>query len=204
MKLAIITTLLSAATAFVAPSSQISRTQTTFLHEAAEEAETESTYQGSAAISALTSGVKTVFSSEEISKILPHRYPFLLVDKVVEYEAGKRAVGIKSVTANEPQFTGHFPDRPIMPGVLQVEALAQLAGIVCLQMEGAAPGSVFFFAGVDGVKWKKPVVPGDTLVMEVEIIKWRAKMGIAKATGRAYVDGKLAVEVQGMTFALAK
>ncbi len=80
----------------------------------------------------------------------------------------------------------------------QTEALAQLAGIVCLQMEGADPGSVFFFAGVDGVKWKKPVVPGDTLVMEVTIEKWRAKMGIAKATGKAYVDGELAVEVGGM------
>ena len=91
-----------------------------------------------------------------------------------------------------------------MPGVLQVEALAQLAGVVCLQMEGAEPGAVFFFAGVDGVKWKRPVVPGDTLVMEVEITKWRAKFGIAKAKGRAYVDGELAVELEEMTFALAK
>ena len=113
-------------------------------------------------------------------------------------------MGVKSVTLNEPQFTGHFPDRPIMPGVLQVEALAQLAGIVCLQMDGAEPGSVFFFAGADGVKWKRPVVPGDTLVMEVEITKWKAKFGIAKATGKAYVDGVLAVEVKEMTFALAK
>ena len=137
-------------------------------------------------------------------KILPHRYPFALVDKVVEYEAGKRAVGIKCVTMNEPQFTGHFPDRPIMPGVMQIEALAQLSGIICLQMEGAAPGAVFFFAGVDGVKWKKPVVPGDTLVLEAEILNWKAKFGIAKATGRGYVDGQLAVEVKEMTFALAK
>lgn len=91
-----------------------------------------------------------------------------------------------------------------MPGVLQVEALAQLAGIVSLQMEGAAPGAVFFFAGVNGVKWKKPVVPGDTLVMEVEITAWKAKFGLAKATGKAYVDGNLVVEVGEMTFALAK
>lgn len=116
----------------------------------------------------------------------------------------QRAVGVKCVTNNEPQFTGHFPDRPIMPGVLQVEALAQLAGIVCLQMDGAEPGAVFFFGGVSGVKWKKPVVPGDSLVMEVEITKWRAKFGIAKATGRAYVDGQLAMEVKEMTFAIAK
>ena len=91
-----------------------------------------------------------------------------------------------------------------MPGVLQVEALAQLAGIVCLNMEGAEPGAVFFFAGVDGVKWKKPVVPGDSLVMEVQIKKWNAKFGLAKATGKAYVDGEVVVEVGEMTFALAK
>ena len=91
-----------------------------------------------------------------------------------------------------------------MPGVLQVEALAQLAGIVCLQMDGAAPGSVFFFAGVEKFKWKRPVVPGDTLVLEVEITKWKAKFGIAKATGKGYVDGQLAVDVGEMTFALAK
>ena len=155
-------------------------------------------------ISALTGGVETVFTLEEVQKILPHRYPFALVDKVVAYEPGESAVGIKQITFNEPQFGGHFPDRPIMPGVMQIEALAQLAGVVCLQMEGAEPGAVFFFAGVDGVKWKRPVVPGDTLVMEVEITNWKAKFGIAKATGRAYVDGNLAVEVGQMTFALAK
>jgi 3-hydroxyacyl-[acyl-carrier-protein] dehydratase len=160
--------------------------------------------KGAEAISALTSSVETVFTTEEIDAFLPHRYPFALVDKVVEYEAGKRAVGIKCVTKNEDFFNGHFPGRPIMPGVLQVEALAQLAGIVCLQMEGAKPGAVFFFAGVDGVKWKKPVVPGDVCVMEVEIKKWNAKFGLAKASGRAYVNGKMVVEVKEMTFALAK
>jgi len=187
-------------TTFTPSSNRLPRT---LLYEEAEDS-SESESEGAEAISALTGEVNTIFSSEDIAKILPHRYPFLLVDKVVEYEAGKRAVGIKSVTLNEPHFTGHFPDRPIMPGVLQVEALAQLAGIICLQMEGAEPGAVFFFAGVQGVKWKRPVIPGDTLVMEVEIKMWRAKMGIAKATGRAYVDGQLAVEVEGMTFALAK
>lgn len=206
MKLAVISTLLlTTASAFLAPAAtNTRRIPTTFLSGSKGDEEEKTEFRGSEEISSLTKDVKTVFSSEEINKILPHRYPFLLVDKVVEYEAGKRAVGVKSVTANEPQFTGHFPDRPILPGVLQVEALAQLAGIVCLQMEGADPGSVFFFAGVDGVKWKKPVVPGDTLVMEVEIKKWRAKMGIAKAEGKAYVDGQLAVEVKDMTFALAK
>lgn len=96
----------------------------------------------------------TVLSSEQISKILPHRYPFLLVDRVVEFEPGKRAVGIKCVTANEPQFTGHFPDRPIMPGVLMIEAMAQLGGIICLsppvtQGDGQ---KIFFFTGVSGVR----------------------------------------------------
>ncbi|GMI25857.1 hypothetical protein TrCOL_g9365 [Triparma columacea] len=154
--------------------------------------------------SSLTAGVDTIFGIEDIERILPHRYPFALVDKVISYEPGKRAVGIKSVTLNEPQFTGHFPGRPIMPGVMQIEAMAQLAGIICLQMDGASPGSVFFFAGVDGVKWKKPVVPGDCLVMEVEITNWKAKFGIAKAKGKAYVDGKVALEIGSMTFALAK
>ncbi len=154
--------------------------------------------RSAAEISALTSTVKTVFSLEDINGILPHRYPFLLVDKVVEYEQGKSAVGIMCVTLNEPHFTGHFPNRPIMPGVLQVEALAQLAGIVCLQMEDTEPGAMFFFAGVDGVKWKRPVIPGDTLVMEVEIKKWNKRFGIATATGRAYVDGEMAIELDEM------
>lgn len=108
------------------------------------------------------------------------------------------------MSVNEPQFTGHFPGRPILPGVLQVEALAQLAGVVCLQMEGAEPGAVFFFAGANAVKWRRPVVPGDVLVMEVEITKWRQKFGIAKAKGKGYVDGDVAFEVGEMTFALAK
>ena len=183
------------------PLSSVRREAARVLSAEAEESSDALTAQS---ISSLTAGVETVFDLVAISKILPHRYPFALVDKVVAYEAGKRAVGIKCVTNNEPQFTGHFPDRPIMPGVLQIEALAQLAGVVCLQMEGAEPGAVFFFAGVDGVKWKRPVVPGDTLVMEVDITAWKAKFGIAKATGRAYVDGKLAIEVKEMTFALAK
>jgi 3-hydroxyacyl-[acyl-carrier-protein] dehydratase len=165
---------------------------------------TESPVQGAQAISALTKDVKTVFTTEEVDLTLPHRYPFALVDKVIEFEAGKRAVGVKSVTKNEEWTVGHFPGKPVMPGVLQVEALAQLAGVVCLKSDGAKPGSIFLFAGVDGVKWKKPVVPGDQLVMEVEIKKFNAKFGLAKAAGRAYVDGELAVEVGEMTFAIAK
>lgn len=142
----------------------------------ADVAESVATSMGAEKMSALTEGVKTVFTSEDVDNTLPHRFPFALVDKVVEYDAGKSAVGIKCVTKNEEFFQGHFPSRPVMPGVLQVEALAQLAGIVCLNMEGAEPGALFFFAGVDGVKWKKPVVPGDTLVMEVKIKKWNKKV----------------------------
>merc|ERR1719354_247110 len=157
MKLAILATLISGAAAFVAPAINTARAPTTFLREAEEDAEAEEVvFQGSEAISALTSDIKTVFSSEEISKILPHRYPFLLVDKVIEYEQGKRAVGVKSVTANEPQFTGHFPDRPIMPGVLMVEAMAQLGGIVCLQQPVSDGKGEFFFAGIDGIKFRRP------------------------------------------------
>jgi len=208
MKLALLATLASTATAFVTPPNPLltpnTRLPTQIFGEEGEESTDAPAPRTAEEISALTASVKTIFSLEDINKILPHRYPFLLVDKVVEYEMGKRAVGIKSVTLNEPHFTGHFPDRPIMPGVLQVEALAQLAGIICLQMEGAEPGAVFFFAGVDGVKWKKPVVPGDTLVMEVEIKKWNKRFGIATATGRAYVDGEMAVELGEMKFALAK
>jgi 3-hydroxyacyl-[acyl-carrier-protein] dehydratase len=154
--------------------------------------------------SALTSNVSPVLTSVEIANILPHRYSFALVDKVLHLIPGKSAVGIKCITNNEPQFTGHFPDRPVMPGVLQVEALAQLAGIVCLQMPDSKPGQIFLFTGADSIKWKKPVTPGDVLVLEVEIEKWNAKFGIAKAKGRAYVDGELVVEVGSMTFAMEK
>jgi 3-hydroxyacyl-[acyl-carrier-protein] dehydratase len=192
------------ASAFVAPKVVPQQTTTRLYEAEVAEAAAAPTRMSAKDISALTSSVTAVFDSIKVDTFLPHRYPFALVDKVVEYEAGKRAVGIKQVTKNEEFFNGHFPSRPIMPGVLQVEAMAQLAGIVCLQMEGAAPGAVFFFAGVDGVKWKRPVVPGDTLVMEIEIKKWNAKFGLAKASGRAYVDGTLAVEVAEMTFALAK
>jgi 3-hydroxyacyl-[acyl-carrier-protein] dehydratase len=204
---------LSSASAFTAVPKPRTFTSNGALHmSAVEEAsaasstteEAAAAFRGAQAISALTKDVKKIFSTEDIDFTLPHRYPFALVDKVVEFEAGKRAVGVKSVTKNEEFFNGHFPTQPVMPGVLQVEALAQLAGVVCLKSEGTKPGSIFLFAGVDGVKWKKPVVPGDSLVMEVEIKKFNAKFGLAKATGRAYVDGALAVEVGEMTFAIAK
>lgn len=172
--------------------------------EAAAEEGEGGEWMGAAAFSKLTESVPLKLDNVAVSKILPHRYPFLLVDKVVEYEPGKRAVGVKNVTANEPQFTGHFPDRPIMPGVLMVEAMAQLGGIVCLQPPVSDGKGEFFFAGINGVKFRRPVVPGDTLVMEMELMKFREKYGIAKMTGKAYVDGQLALEVKDFTFALVK
>jgi 3-hydroxyacyl-[acyl-carrier-protein] dehydratase len=127
----------------------------------------------------------------EIMRILPHRYPFLLVDRVVELEPGKRAVGIKQVSANEPQFTGHFPGRPIMPGVLMVEALAQTAGIAVLTLEEYR-GKIGLFAGIDECRFRRLVAPGDTLRLEVTVEKLRGMFGRVKAV--ATVDGEVAVE----------
>jgi 3-hydroxyacyl-[acyl-carrier-protein] dehydratase len=127
----------------------------------------------------------------EIMRILPHRYPFLLVDRVVELEPGKRAVAIKQVSANEPQFTGHFPGRPIMPGVLMVEALAQTAGIAVLTLDEYR-GKVGLFAGIDECRFRRLVLPGDTLRLEVTVDKLRGMFGRVKAV--ASVDDEVAVE----------
>uniref|UniRef100_A0A1S6K7Y0 3-hydroxyacyl-[acyl-carrier-protein] dehydratase n=1 Tax=Gambierdiscus excentricus TaxID=986170 RepID=A0A1S6K7Y0_9DINO len=167
-------------------------------------ADGEDKFKGAQHYSGLTEGVPLVMDNVAVAKVLPHRYPFLLVDKVVAFEPGKKIVGVKNVTANEPQFTGHFPDRPIMPGVLMVEAMAQLGGLVCLQDPISDGKGEFFFAGIDGIKFRRPVVPGDTLVMEMELLKFREKRGIAKMKGRAFVDGQRAVEVKEFTFALVK
>ncbi|RCX13236.1 3-hydroxyacyl-[acyl-carrier-protein] dehydratase [Anaerobacterium chartisolvens] len=132
-----------------------------------------------------------MLSNIEIREIIPHRYPFLLVDRVIEVEPGKSAVAIKNVTANEPFFQGHFPDFPIMPGVLIVEALAQTAGIAAA-MEGNDKGKLGVFAAIDEMKIKKQVLPGDTLRLEAEILSNR--MGVIKAKVRASVDEKTAAE----------
>ncbi|GIV98263.1 MAG: 3-hydroxyacyl-[acyl-carrier-protein] dehydratase FabZ [Herpetosiphonaceae bacterium] len=128
---------------------------------------------------------------EEILEIIPHRYPFLLVDRIVELEPGVRAVGIKQVTINEPFFQGHFPGRPIMPGVLIVEALAQ-AGAVAVLSEPENKGKIPFFTGIDGVRFRKPVVPGDTLRLEMRMDRMRRNIG--KGTGIATVDGQTVAE----------
>jgi 3-hydroxyacyl-[acyl-carrier-protein] dehydratase len=134
----------------------------------------------------------------QILKLLPHRYPFLLVDRVLEIEKGKRIKAIKNVTINEPFFNGHFPHRPVMPGVLMIEALAQAAALLSFVTEGAAPDdkTVYYFAGIDGARFKRPVEPGDQLVLEVELDRMRA--GIYKFKARASVGAELAVEAELM------
>jgi 3-hydroxyacyl-[acyl-carrier-protein] dehydratase len=133
-----------------------------------------------------------IFTVEEIQKLLPHRYPFSLVDRIIEYVPGERAIGIKNVTFNEPHFQGHFPGRPIMPGVLIVEAIAQVGGVVLLQML-QSEGGLILFAGIDKVRFRRQVVPGDQLVMTVEVLSIKRRR-FAKMQARAEVDGELATE----------
>jgi 3-hydroxyacyl-[acyl-carrier-protein] dehydratase len=127
----------------------------------------------------------------DIMRIIPHRYPFLLVDRIVELEPGRRAVGIKQVTANEPQFTGHFPERPIMPGVLMVEALAQTAGVAVMTLDEYR-GKLGLFAGIDECRFRRMVLPGDTLRLEITVEKLRGMFGRVK--GVASVEGEVAAE----------
>jgi 3-hydroxyacyl-[acyl-carrier-protein] dehydratase len=127
----------------------------------------------------------------EIRDIIPHRYPFLLVDKIIEIDPGKKAVGIKNVTANEPFFQGHFPDYPVMPGVLIVEALAQ-TGCTAILMQEENKGKLALFTGIENMKFRKQVFPGDTLRLEAEVIAF--KMGMGKAKVIATVDGQTAAE----------
>jgi 3-hydroxyacyl-[acyl-carrier-protein] dehydratase len=129
----------------------------------------------------------------DIMRVLPHRYPFLLVDRVVELEPGKRVVAIKNITANEPQFTGHFPERPIMPGVLMVEALAQAGGVAVLSLPENR-GKLALFAAIDECRFRRTVVPGDTLRLEVTVEKLQRLFGKARAV--ASVEGEVAVEAQ--------
>jgi 3-hydroxyacyl-[acyl-carrier-protein] dehydratase len=137
------------------------------------------------------SGFTLPLESADIMQILPHRYPFLMVDRIVELEPGVRAVGIKNVTANEPQFTGHFPGRPIMPGVLMVEALAQTAGVAVLTLDEYR-GKLGLFAGIDDTRFRRLVQPGDILRLEVTVEKLRGMFG--RVRGLASVDGEPAVE----------
>ncbi|TYS59855.1 3-hydroxyacyl-ACP dehydratase FabZ [Sutcliffiella horikoshii] len=134
----------------------------------------------------------------EIKAIIPHRYPFLLIDRIIEIEEGQRAIGIKNVTANEEFFNGHFPEFPVMPGVLIVEALAQVGAVAMLKKEDNK-GRLAFFTGIDNCRFKKQVVPGDQLRLEVEMTRVRGSIG--KGKGTATVDGQLVCELE-MMFAL--
>ncbi len=129
----------------------------------------------------------------EIKRIIPHRYPFLLVDCIEEMEPGVKAIGYKNVTVNEPYFQGHFPEKPVMPGVLIVEALAQVGAVAVLSLE-ENKGKLAFFGGIDKAKFRRQVVPGDRLKLETEIIKCKGPMGVGKAI--ATVDGKTACEAE--------
>ncbi|WP_379970623.1 3-hydroxyacyl-ACP dehydratase FabZ [Ectobacillus sp. sgz5001026] len=135
---------------------------------------------------------------QQIKEIIPHRYPFLLVDQILEIEEGKRAVGLKNVTVNEPFFQGHFPDYPVMPGVLIVEALAQV-GAAAMLIKEENKGKIGLFAGIDNCRFKRQVKPGDQLRLEVEIIRIKGPIGKGKAV--ATVNGELACEAE-ITFAI--
>ena len=130
-----------------------------------------------------------VLSAEQIQGLLPHRYPFALVDRVVAYDPGRMAVAIKNVSVNEPQFQGHFPGRPLMPGVLIVEAMAQVGGLIVTQMPDL-PKGLFVFAGIDGVRFRRPVVPGDQLRITCELLSLKRKR-FGKVKAEARVDGAL-------------
>jgi len=130
----------------------------------------------------------------EIQSILPHRYPFLLVDRVIELSVNERAVGLKNVTSNEPFFQGHFPGRPIMPGVLLLEALAQLGGILAIRSSEAQGSPVVYLTGIDKAKFRKPVIPGDQLRLEVVVVKRRPPFW--RMMGKAFVGADLACEAE--------
>jgi len=134
---------------------------------------------------------------DAILKALPHRYPFLLVDRILDYEKEKRIIGIKSVTFNEPFFQGHFPGRPIMPGVLIVEAMAQLGGVLLLQEHELRENGLVYLVGIDNAKFRKTVIPGDQLRIVVDVLRYKFK--ICKMRGEAYVNETLVAEAEFLT-----
>jgi len=137
-------------------------------------------------------GARMILDVVEIQKILPHRYPFLMVDGILEMERLKYIVGVKSVTINESHFQGHFPGKPIMPGVLIIEAMAQTGGVLLLREVPDRDNKLLYFVAVDGARFRRPVVPGDQLRLEVKVISWRGDF--CKLEGKATVDGQLAAE----------
>ena len=138
--------------------------------------------------------METLLDITQIQAILPHRYPFLLVDRIIEYEPHKRVVGIKNVTLNEPYFQGHFPGAPVMPGVLIVEAMAQTAGVLMLASLPDRESKLVFFTGIDSARFRRPVTPGDQLRMVLEVLRLRPRY--IKLQGQAYVDEHLVAEAE--------
>ena len=138
--------------------------------------------------------METLLDITQIQAILPHRYPFLLVDRIISYDPGKRVVGIKNVTLDEPFFVGHFPGAPVMPGVLIVEAMAQTAGVMMLASLPDRETKLVFFTGIERAKFRRPVVPGDQLRLELTVLKLRPRY--IKLRGEAYVDGQLVAEAE--------
>ena len=138
--------------------------------------------------------METILDITQIQAILPHRYPFLLVDRIIEYDPGKRVVGIKNVTLNEPFFAGHFPGAPVIPGVLIVEAMAQTAGVMMLANLPDRESKLVFFTGINAAKFRRPVVPGDQLRLELTVLRLRPRY--IKLRGEAYVDGEMAAEAE--------
>jgi beta-hydroxyacyl-ACP dehydratase FabZ len=141
--------------------------------------------------------METVLDILAIMQRLPHRYPFLLIDRIVRFVPGEEIVALKNVTMNEPFFQGHFPVKPVMPGVLIIEALAQAGGILASEIRGSQKqGEIIYFMGMDAVRFRKPVVPGDQLMLEARVLKMRSR--VAKMAGRALVDGQLVAEAELM------
>ena len=148
------------------------------------------------AVAATEAPLKTVLDINEIKKILPHRYPFLLIDRVIELSRRERIVALKNVTVNEPFFTGHFPELPIMPGVLICEAIAQAGGALLLTEVEDRAGKLIMFTGIERARFRRPVVPGDQWRLEVELKSWReaSRMIAVRMQGTAYVEGKRVAE----------
>ena len=141
--------------------------------------------------------MKYAYDIQKIMEYLPHRYPFLLVDRVIELVPGYRITALKNVTINEPFFTGHFPGRPVMPGVLIIEAMAQVGGLLAYESSlDDKHGLLIYFMGIDKVRFRKPVVPGDQLIFEAKILKMRSK--VAKMSGTASVDNQIVAEAELM------
>jgi len=141
--------------------------------------------------------MKSAYDIQKIMELLPHRYPFLLVDRVIELVPDDRVTALKNVTINEPFFPGHFPGQPVMPGVLIIEAMAQAGGLLAIESSPADKrGQLIYFMGMDKVRFRKPVVPGDQLIFEAKILKMRSK--VAKMSGTASVDNQIAAEAELM------